>query len=95
MVNLEFKTVEEFERYADSHKEEVSDLIFEGISKAVEQGNKTAKLMDVSLEEEGSAYEITLHKDFWETALTKCLDFYKNTDADKSIETWELLQKIK
>ena len=95
MENLHFETITEFENYSESHKKEISIAILNAVGDAIRSNKKSAKILDIAIESEGFSYDVSLASANWEQALTVCLDFFKDTDANRSIETWELLQKIK
>ena len=96
MINLHFENLEEFTVLFKEKNKEVSDAIRIGVEQAMMKRKKTAKLFQLTFADADDAYEITLPKAIWESALESCLNFYHQNDlADEAIDTWKLLEAIK
>ena len=96
MVNLHFENLEEFTVLFKEKNKEVSDAIRIGVEQAMMKRKKTAKLSQLTFADADDAYEITLPKVIWESALESCLNFYHENDhGDEAIDTWKLLEAIK
>jgi len=96
MVNLHFENLEEFTVLFKEKNKEVSDAIRIGVEQAMMKRKKTAKLFQLTFADADDAYEITLPKVIWESALESCLNFYHENDhGDEAIDTWKLLEAIK
>lgn len=96
MTTLHFENLEEFTTLFKKKNKEVSDAIRLGVEKAMMNRKKSAELFQLTFADADDAYEITLPKAIWETALESCLNFYHDNDhADEAIDTWKLLEAVK
>ena len=94
MNQLHFKTLEEFKRYPESNKGDISNYILEGITEALAKGKNSAYIFQIFVEEDNFSYEVSLPKANWISALSLCMEYFQEEDADKSIETWLVLKKL-
>jgi len=96
MVKLHFKNTDKFELLFRSKTLKVTDAIVLGIEKAMLNNKKQANLFEITFEEVETAYEVSLNRSEWQSALENCLDHYHSLDlADKQINTWKLLEAAK
>ena len=96
MVKLHFETTEEFEGLFKRKSKNVTDAITVGIEKAMQDGKKTAMLFEITFEQAETAFEISLPKSQWTTALESCLKHYEELElTDECIDTWKLLEAAK
>lgn len=96
MKKLKFKSTEEFESAFYGKNKQVTDAIVESIREAMQFQKRSALLFDISFEDHDVAYEISLPKSQWETALQSCLDHYHSINStDDCIDTWQLKEDLK
>jgi|TARA_R100000479_G_C6331050_1_gene181484 hypothetical protein len=96
MKHFNFEHPEEFERVFRGNTPEVNDAIVESISEAFQFQKDQAEIFSISFGEQEVAYEITLPKKQWATAIQKCLDNYHEWERhDEAIDTYLLLKNIK
>jgi len=96
MVKLHFKTTEEFEKLFKKNSKEITDHMVSGIEKAVMDNKKTAKIFEITFDDNDMLYEISLPQSQWQEALSKCLDHYRKLNlTDEQIDTWKLLEAVK
>ena len=93
---LNFESLEDFKGVFANNNREITDAIVESIQDAHNFHKVSAEMFSISFGEEDLAYEISLPKDQWETALKKCLDNYHNWEcSDKAIDTYLILKQIR
>lgn len=97
MTRLHFKHPSEFEGLFKTRNERVTDTIVVGIEKAISGRKKIADLFEITFDDCEEAFLISLPSREWAHALNSCLDFYHehNSDPDKAIDTWKLLEVAK
>ena len=96
MTSLHFENLEEFTTLFRQKNKEVSDAIRLGVERAMMDRKRTAELFQLTFADAEDAYEITLPKAIWVTALESCLNFYHENDhSDEAIDTWKLLEAVK
>lgn len=96
MVKLHFETTEEFEGLFKRKSKDVTDAIVSGISTAMQGGKNTALLFEITFEAAETAFEISLPRSQWTTALDSCLKHYEVLHlTDECIDTWKLLEAAK
>ena len=96
MKRLEFDTTEEFEQLFKRKTRTVTDLIVGGIEEAMANNKRTAPLFEITISQAETAYEISLPRSQWQTALESCLEFYHAQElADEAIDCWKLLEAAK
>ena len=96
MVKLHFESAVEFEGLFKSQTIKVTRSIIGGIQKAVIENERTALLFEITFEDVGTSYEISLPKSQWLTALERCLEhLHKEELTDEQIDCWKLLEAVK
>jgi len=96
MIKLHFKNTDKFEILFRSRTLKVTDAIVSGIEQAMQDNKKQANLFEITFEEVETAYEVSLNRSEWQSALENCLDHYHSLEmADQQIETWKLLEAAK
>tara|TARA_R110000796_G_scaffold154142_1_gene270773 strand:+ start:203 stop:514 length:312 start_codon:yes stop_codon:yes gene_type:complete len=96
MRAFNFKTPDEFKGVFSNNSQEITDAIVESISEAIKFQKDSADMFAISFGDEDLEYEITLAKEQFEVALTKCLDnYHKWEEDDLAIDTFLLLKEVK
>lgn len=96
MVKLHFNTTEEFEGLFKVKTLAVTRAIVQGIEKAVTLRKRSAPLFEITFDQVDLAYEISLPKSQWQSALENCLDHLHEEElADEQIDCWKLLEAVK
>ena len=96
MKHLNFQYPEEFEKLFRGNNPEITDAIVESIAEGVKYQKDTADMFSITFGDEEVAYEISLPKIQWPTAIQKCLDNYHEWGcADQAIDTYLLLKEVK
>ena len=96
MVKLHFNTTDEFEGLFKRKSLSVTRSIISGIEKAMQSGNRTAPLFEISFEEVDMMYEISLPQSQWQPALENCLEHLHAEELpDEQIDCWKLLETVK
>ena len=96
MKHLNFQYPEEFEKLFRGNNPEVTDAIVQSIAEGVEYQKDSADMFSITFGEEEVAYEISLPKTQWPTAIQKCLDNYHEWGCtDQAIDTYLLLKEVK
>ena len=96
MKHFNFDHPEEFEKVFRNNTPEINDAIVEAITEAFQFQKDSADMFSITFGEEEVAYEITLPRNQWETAIQKCLDNYHQWNRhDEAIDTYLLLKNIK
>lgn len=99
MKEFEFDSMEEFDTLFDSTDadsvEEVSTTIFQGIKKALENGDDEAELFSISFRNADDGLEVTLPKDQWGIALDNCQKKFHELELfDQAIDVYNLRKDI-
>jgi len=96
MKTFNFKSPEEFKGVFSNDSQEITDAIVKSISKAVKLQKDSADMFAISFGDEDLEYEISLPKNQFELALTKCLENYHSwKESDQAIDTYLLLKEVK
>ena len=96
MKEYNFESPEQFKGVFENNNREITDAIVESITEAHKFQKDTAEMFSITFGEEDIAYEITLPRSQWITALTKCLDNYHEWEcSDEAIDTYLTLKQIK
>jgi len=96
MVKLHFENTHEFEDLFKNKSIEVTNAIYSGIEKAMQNAKKTALLFEITSEEADRAFEISLPRSQWVQALESCLNHFHELEmADEAIDCWKLLEAAK
>lgn len=96
MKELNISSVDELKSLIQTDSEEVTDSIVDSISEAFKFQKDNADIFRINFDNSDIAYDISLPKSQWITALEKCLDNYHNFScSDKAIDTYLLLKEIK
>ena len=96
MKTYNFRSPEEFKGVFTNDSKEITDSIVESIIEAVKYHKTSAEMFAISFGDEELEYEITLPKDQFELALTKCLEnYHKWEEDDLAIDTYLLLKEVK
>jgi len=96
MVKLHFENTHEFEVLFKNKSIEVTNAIYSGIEKAMQNAKKTALLFEITFEEADRAFEISLPRSQWVQALESCLNHFHELEmADEAIDCWKLLEAAK
>lgn len=96
MKHYNFSHPEEFEKVFKGNTLEINDAIVEAISEGLKYQKDSADMFSITFGEDEVAYEITLPKSQWKTALKKCLDNYHEWGcADQAIDTYLLSKEVK
>jgi len=96
MVKLHFENTHEFEVLFKNKSIEVTNAIYSGIEKAMQNAKKTALLFEITFEEADRAFEISLPRSQWVQALESCLNHFHELEmADEEIDCWKLLEAAK
>ena len=91
---IKFESEEAFKQTLIKDKtKEVTDCIVQGISKAMQDGRRSADIFTVYIEDTGVEYEISLPSKAWVNTLQECLDTYYEMDLpDDQIDCWKLME---
>jgi len=96
MVKLHFENTHEFEVLFKNKSIEVTNAIYSGIEKAMQNAKKTALLFEITFEEADRAFEISLPRSQWVQALESCLNHFHELEmSDEAIDCWKLLEAAK
>lgn len=96
MVKLHFQTTDEFEQIFKRKTLSVTRSIISGIENAIKVRSKSAPLFEITFEEVEIAYEISLPKSQWQSALENCLEHLHSEDlTNEQIDCWKLLEIVK
>lgn len=96
MVKLHFENTNEFEVLFKNKSIEVTNAIYLGIEKAMQDGKKTAMLFEVTFEEAEKMFEISLPRSQWVQALESCLKHFHELEmSNEAIDCWKLLEAAK
>lgn len=96
MKQLHFESAYDFAEFFKEKSPEITVAIYSAIKEAVQFQKKTAKLFEISIEDQDSVFEISLPKNQWETALGNCLKHFEEWEmTDDAIDTWQLIQQVK
>lgn len=96
MVKLHFNTTDEFEQLFKRKSLSVTRSIISGIEEAIQKRKKTAALFEITFEEVELAYEISLPKSQWQSALENCLEHLHSEElTNEQIDCWKLLEVAK
>lgn len=96
MKHYNFEHPEDFDTVFKQNTPEINDAIADAISEAFKYQKDSADMFSITFGEDEVAYEITLPKSQWKTALKKCLDNYHKWERhDDAIDTYLLLKNIK
>tara|TARA_E500000331_G_scaffold86556_2_gene82175 strand:- start:466 stop:762 length:297 start_codon:yes stop_codon:yes gene_type:complete len=96
MTRLHFDNTEGFSELFKSKKKATTDTIVSGIEKAMQNGDRSAILFEITFAQEDRMFEISLPKSQWKHALESCLDHYHELEeSDQAIDCWKLLELVK
>lgn len=96
MKEFNFSSPEEFKGVFETDSRAITDAIVESINEAHKFQKDSADMFSITFGEEDLAYEISLPKDQWTTALKKCLENYHKWEcSDEAIDTYLLQKELK
>ena len=96
MKRLEIESLEELEAMFKEKSVEMTDSIKEAVQQAYDTNKKTAMLFSIEIEGVDSAFEISITRKEWITALEKCLRHYEEWEhGDDALDTYLLIKKLK
>jgi hypothetical protein len=96
MKHLHFEHTDQFETLFKTNSREITDIIVHCIQDAFQFQKESADIFSISFGEDEVAFEISLPKSQWQTAVQKCLDSYHEWECtDEVIDTYLLLKSIK
>ena len=95
MMHLNFESLEQFEDLFSYTNRKVVDGVFSAINDSYLFSKKTAKIFNITFQDNEVGYEITLPQEQWCNALSVVLRYYEdNGTSDECIDTWKLIQNI-
>jgi hypothetical protein len=96
MKRLQLTSLEELEAMFKEKSIEMTDSIKESIGQAYDANKKIAMLFSIEIEGVDSAFEISITKKEWITALENCLRHYEEWEhGDDALDTYLLIKKLK